>query len=71
MWNTEHLCCCDILFSQLVFVLFIKVLTGKTGTAVGISCAAADGLERSITDNSLIVSLHLLQINDTLDNVML
>jgi len=39
-WRTELLCCCDISFSELVFVRFIAVLPGRTGTAVGIGFAA-------------------------------
>lgn len=35
----ELLCCCDILFSELVFVRSITLLTGRTGTAVDICCA--------------------------------
>jgi len=38
-WRTELLYCCDIPFSDLLFVRFIIVLIGRTGTAVGICCA--------------------------------
>jgi len=31
---------------------------------------SADGLERPVTDSSIIVCLNLLQTNDTLNNVL-
>jgi hypothetical protein len=70
-WHTDVLYCCDILSSELFLYALSQYWREEQVLHLIFVLLYADCLERSVTDSSLGVSLHLLQRNVTLNNILL